>query len=339
MQTEFDGERNKRGDWLPDHVLAYAPVFLWPPKPLATLKWLFGYPGFFFPFGVFYMAVPTITWACFTPEMATMRTFAVGWIAYILLRNVILIGLVLGFWQGLLHWKKAQGTNWKYSNKWFARDNPIFLFRSQTLDNLFWTFASAVPIWTAYEVLTMWLYANSYIPYVTPRDHPVYFAVMMCLVPLLRETHFYLIHRLIHWGPIYRWVHYLHHNNVDPGPLSGLAMHPVEHLFYWSGVIFHWIIPSHPIHAMFHLQHASLTPAQSHAGFERLVLHKGVAIKTGDYFHYLHHKYFECNYGGDGPVPLDKWFGTFHNGTAEAQTRMDARFLQRAAQKAAAEVI
>jgi hypothetical protein len=37
------------------------------------------------------------------------------------------------------------------------------------------------------------------------------------------------------------------------------------------------------------------------------------------------------------PLPLDKWFGPFHDGTKEAQQRMDERFLARAAQKAAAE--
>jgi hypothetical protein len=36
-------------------------------------------------------------------------------------------------------------------------------------------------------------------------------------------------------------------------------------------------------------------------------------------------------------LPLDRWFGTFHDGTDDAQRRMDKRFLARAAQKAAAE--
>ena len=30
-------------------------------------------------------------------------------------------------------------------------------------------------------------------------------------------------------------------------------------------------------------------------------------------FHYLHHRYFECNYG-EATIPLDKWFGTFRDG-------------------------
>ena len=77
--------------------------------------------------------------------------------------------------------------------------------------------------------------------------------------------------------------------------------------------------------------------AQGHAGFERVVLSDGVHIKTGDYFHYLHHKYFECNFGGDGPVNLDRAFGTFHDGSDAATERMNERFMTRAAQKAAAE--
>ncbi len=31
---------------------------------------------------------------------------------------------------------------------------------------------------------------------------------------------------------------------------------------------------------------------------------------SGAYFHYLHHKHFDCNYGG-AIIPLDILFGTF----------------------------
>jgi sterol desaturase/sphingolipid hydroxylase (fatty acid hydroxylase superfamily) len=43
------------------------------------------------------------------------------------------------------------------------------------------------------------------------------------------------------------------------------------------------------------------------------------------YVHYLHHKYFEVNYG-DGLIPLDKVFGTFHDGSKEGEDLMNARF-------------
>jgi sterol desaturase/sphingolipid hydroxylase (fatty acid hydroxylase superfamily) len=32
--------------------------------------------------------------------------------------------------------------------------------------------------------------------------------------------------------------------------------------------------------------------------------------------HQLHHRFFECNYGNQ-EMPLDRWFGTFHDGTEE----------------------
>ena len=50
------------------------------------------------------------------------------------------------------------------------------------------------------------------------------------------------------------------------------------------------------------------------------------AFDSHAYIHYLHHKYFEVNYGGDGLVPLDKWFGTWHDGSKDGDARMEERF-------------
>src|SRR5450631_4379348 len=49
--------------------------------------------------------------------------------------------------------RKAQGASFKFNGKWPNAGNPAFLFRSQTIDNMIWTLASAVPIWTGYEAL------------------------------------------------------------------------------------------------------------------------------------------------------------------------------------------
>ena len=48
------------------------------------------------------------------------------------------------------------------------------------------------------------------------------------------------------------------------------------------------------------------------------------------FFHYLHHRYFECNYG-DPIIPYDRWFGTFHHGTPEAHARMQERWADKRA--------
>ncbi len=95
-------------------------------------------------------------------------------------------------------------------------------------------------------------------PYVGWREHPVYFVVWLSLIPFWREFHFYWVHRFIHWKP-YDISHYLHHKNTNPGPWSGMAMHPIEHLLYFSVVLIHFIVPSHPIHFLFNSQHTALT--------------------------------------------------------------------------------
>jgi sterol desaturase/sphingolipid hydroxylase (fatty acid hydroxylase superfamily) len=201
------------------------------------------------------------------------------------------------------------------------------------VDNLIWSLGSGVPVWTAYEVVSLWMFANGYIPFVSWAEHPVYNALVMLLIPLFREVHFYFVHRMIHWPPLYRTVHRLHHTNVNPGPWSGLAMHPVEHLLYFSGVLIHWIVPSHALHLIFHLVHLGLAPAAGHNGFDKVVMGEESAFDTHCYAHYLHHKYFECNYS-DGSLPLDKWFGSVHDGTEEAHQRMNERFMVRAARQA-----
>jgi len=47
---------------------------------------------------------------------------------------------------------------------------------------------------------------------------------------VLHETHFYVLHRTIHRGPLYKWVHSVHYKSVNPSPWSSLSMHPVEQL-------------------------------------------------------------------------------------------------------------
>ncbi|GIR55895.1 MAG: hypothetical protein CM15mP62_33660 [Rhodospirillaceae bacterium] len=80
-------------------------------------------------------------------------------------------------------------------------------------------------------------------------------------------------------------------------------MHPVEHLIYLSTLMVQWLIAAHPVNALFQLQLAAFYPALSHSGFDKLMIGKKLGIDGGNHFHYLHHKHFECNYGGS----LARW--------------------------------
>ena len=74
---------------------------------------------------------------------------------------------------------------------------------------------------------------------------------------------------------------------------------------------------------MYHLMHAGITPANGHSGFHRIEVSEKPNVKSGDYFHYLHHRYFDCNYGTT-TVPLDRWVRQFPRRLAGG-ARGDAR--------------
>jgi len=68
----------------------------------------------------------------------------------------------------------------------------------------------------------------------------------------------------------------------------------------------------------------TLATATSHSGYDALIIGKSGRIDMGTFFHQLHHRYFECNYG-TAEMPWDRWFGSFHDGTAEGLKRVRAR--------------
>lgn len=319
QERALGGFTDKRGEWRPENPVSFAPVFVWPPKVKLFFKWLVNY---LFTWNLLYLSLAIISYYWFQPPLETMKNFQVSWILILFLRNMSLVWIVYGSWHLFLYILKKKGNKGKYSPRWQSNDGSTFLWNNQVYDNVFWACASAVPIWTAYEVLTFWLYANDKLPYLSFREQPVIFVITFMLIPFWRELHFYLIHRLIHWKPLYDKIHYLHHYNINPGPWSGLAMHPVEHLLYFSVLLIHYIVPSHPLHFIFNSQHTALTPAPGHSGFEGKL---GKYLSFGSYFHYLHHRLFECNYG-ESTIPLDKWFGIFEDGS-KTQTEKQASAL------------
>ena len=189
---------------------------------------------------------------------------------------------------------------------------------------MFWTLASGVPIWTCYEVLLLWAYANGYATMISPVENPLAFTAIFFIVPFVHEVGFYFAHRFLHWPPLYRIAHKLHHRNTNPGPWSGLSMHPIEHVIYFTSTLIFFVVPAHPIHMINLISRLGVAPAQGHTGFDRLVTGEETSVDASYYAHYLHHKYFEVNYA-DGMVPLDKWFGSFHDGTPEAHEKMKQR--------------
>lgn len=304
------GEFDSKGNWTPYQPITY-PLFQWPYKPMAALKALLGWGGAIWPMNLFIVGIAYLSFYYLQPALEQCATFQFGWIATILLRNLLYMWVIYGSLHYILYIKKMHGQERKYTPNWPAKDSKRFKFRDQVKDNIFWTNVSGVPIWTAYEVIYLWAAANNKVPYLDWSEHPVWFVLMFVFIVLFRDIHFYLIHRLIHVGKLFTYIHSLHHRNNDVQPWSGMSMHPVEHLLYFSGTLLHFVIPSHPVHFLFHTAHLAIAPASGHTGFEGPLF--GKKLPLGSYHHYLHHKYFNCNYGG-GILPMDKWFGGFFDG-------------------------
>lgn len=314
-------ERDAKGQWQPRILPNNAPLYKWPPKPASIINWLFEHLRSLFPWKAFIMLIPICTWFFLTPDLIVMKTFEIEWITIVFIRNIILLTIIAGGLHLLFYIRKAQGTKYKYNEKWPDKSRR-FLFGDQTRDNVFWSIASGCSVWTFFEVITYWLFANNKIGFLNWSDSPVYFTLLYFAIDPIRQLHFDLTHRLLHWEPLYKLAHYLHHKNTNFGPWSGLSMHPIEHLIYFSGVVLHWVLLSHPLHALWHLQNASFTAPIGHSGFENMEIIGRFKIKgPGDYHHYLHHRYFECNYGTP-ELPFDSWFGTFNDGSVKAHKDM-----------------
>jgi len=277
------------------------------------------------------LLISVATWTLLTPELAQLKSLELWWVGLLLVRNLFLTAAFFGGLHLYLYKYKKQGDKLEFSNRPFAK-NKRFHFGDQLRDNMFRTLCYAVPIITVYEVATLWLFANGFLGFLTSTENSagfwIWFVVLLLITPVIHTTHFYFSHRLLHCRALYARVHRIHHFNIEVGPFSGLAMHPVELAIYFSTVCVQWILALHPLNALYQLQFAVFNAAMSHTGYEKILLKNDVGIESSSYFHYLHHKYFECNYGGT-IAPMDQWFGTFHDGSIQAEERMRQRMHDR----------
>lgn len=222
-----------------------------------------------------------------------------------------------GFWHGTLHLLK-------FGTRPFIKERQYNL--DKLLHNTFWTLSGTV-IWAAYENVFCYLWSTGRLPYVndsiTFGGSPqgiFYFLTALAGVPVWRSVHFYFAHRFLHYGPLYQQVHSLHHRNTDIEPFSGLCMHPVEHLYYYACVGPSLVLLCSPYAFFWNGVHLLMSPAAGHSGYEDHF--------QSDLFHYLHHRYFECNYAGGDAGFMDVIFGTFRSSMApetEPKARADAK--------------
>lgn len=319
----ISAKRGARFQYTPEIPVQLNPIFDWPPNFIGVVRWLAA-SWLSISMQLFCLALACVVYFVFQPTADEMKNLSFDWIASIWLRNLIIMLSVAGLLHLYFYTFRKQGSDLKYEEQGQKRDSKVHNFGNQVLDNMFWTLGSGVLIWSAYEVLYFWLSANGHLPMLVIVDNPVWFVAMFVLILIWSSMHFYWIHRWLHWPPLYRVAHALHHRNVNIGPWSGISMHPIEHVLYFSSFLIHFVVLSHPLHFLFHAYYNSIGASASHCGFEGLQVGGKKRVDLGNFFHQLHHKHIKCNYGTI-EMPWDRWFGSFHDGTDEATKRVRKR--------------
>lgn len=166
-----------------------------------------------------------------------------------------------------------------------------------------------------YSITTAFIFAGiGYIVFLTPVKEytQAYFSIeergvgylilSIALIIVVHDTYFYWTHRLMHYPPVYRWFHKVHHLSVNPSPWAAMAFHPLEAVIE-AGIIVVvvFLFPVHPLAIGIFLLFMMVYNVYGHLGYElypkgfsRSMIGKWINTSVN---HNQHHQYFKGNYG------------------------------------------
>lgn len=128
------------------------------------------------------------------------------------------------------------------------------------------------------------------------------------LLYLWNDLHFFVIHRALHWKPLYRHVHIWHHRSVITTPFSAYSFHPLESFLLGSvmplALVWHafspWALLGLTVMSLLLNVSGHLPHEQIRDGFALLRPHSR--------YHNRHHREFHTHYAFS-LVWLDRWLG------------------------------
>lgn len=146
---------------------------------------------------------------------------------------------------------------------------------------------------------------------------------------LLHDAYFYWTHRLMHWRPLYRLMHQVHHRSTNPSPWAAYSFHPLEAVVEAGIVLVIGLtLPVHPLALAIFLVWMTVFNVSGHLGFELYPrwltesrLGRWLNTSTN---HNQHHQYFKGNYGLYFRW-WDEWMGTTREHYERDLREMQAR--------------
>lgn len=135
------------------------------------------------------------------------------------------------------------------------------------------------------------------------QEFPIwYMPISVVLALIVHDTYFYWMHRLIHFGPLYKTIHKTHHLSTNPSPWAAFAFHSIESVLETLAVVVvMFVVPLHISMLLAFTTLSLMINVYGHLGYEIMpkwfrnsILFE---VLNTSVHHNMHHKYFKGNYG------------------------------------------
>lgn len=94
-------------------------------------------------------------------------------------------------------------------------------------------------------------------------------------------------------------------------------MYLVEYILYFGEIVWYFVILFNFVVMLFNSYMVGFGVINGYIGFDKFEIIDEIVFDSYVYMYYLYYKYFEVNYGVDGFVFFDKWFGYWYDGLKE----------------------
>jgi len=128
-----------------------------------------------------------------------------------------------------------------------------------------------------------------------------YYGFSIAFMIVVHDAYFYWTHRLLHWKPLFRRVHRIHHESINPSPWSAFSFHPIEAVISFGIIpLIVFTIPFHVSAVKWFLIYMTVLNVMGHLGYELFprgfTRHWLTWWHNTSTHHNLHHRRVHCNY-------------------------------------------
>eukprot|EP01110_Echinostelium_bisporum_P009811 TRINITY_DN3417_c0_g1_i1.p1 TRINITY_DN3417_c0_g1~~TRINITY_DN3417_c0_g1_i1.p1 ORF type:complete len:278 (+),score=79.56 TRINITY_DN3417_c0_g1_i1:123-956(+) len=128
---------------------------------------------------------------------------------------------------------------------------------------------------------------------------------------VIEDFYFYWVHRALHWGPFYKYIHKKHHDHQAPFGIAAEYAHPVETMVLGLGSLLGpMLLARHLLTVYVWLAFRIYQTLEAHSGYRfPWSITEYIPFWGGAHFHDFHHETFTGNYSSTFTY-MDRLFGT-----------------------------